>query len=123
MTRSNVGQWTDQEPATFFAPMHKPFILHRRRSVLSLEAEPDKVQLHFCSGLINSRGKHDREGARRDFDKFLERVPAGAFPEAVAMAKAELNAIEGRGGLAAALLRPRLGNRNPKRGKKGRKRS
>lgn len=37
-----------------------------------LETNPDKIQLHFCSGLINYYAKKDITGAIRDFNTFLE---------------------------------------------------
>ncbi len=46
---------------------------------VALEREPDKVQLHYCSGLINYHAKRDSAGAIRDFKAFLESVPKGAL--------------------------------------------
>jgi hypothetical protein len=46
-----------------------------------LEEEPDKIQLHYASGLINMYAKDDREGARRDFAAFLARGGEALFPE------------------------------------------
>jgi tetratricopeptide (TPR) repeat protein len=46
-----------------------------------LEEEPDKVQLHFCLGLINLFAKGDRERALRDLELFLERAPEDRFHE------------------------------------------
>ena len=45
-----------------------------------LDEEPDKFQLHYCSGLINFHAKKDFSGAIRDFDAFLKLAPTGAFP-------------------------------------------
>ena len=46
---------------------------------VALETEPEKVQLHYCSGLINYHAKKDSAGAIRDFTTFLDSVPIGAF--------------------------------------------
>lgn len=47
----------------------------------ALEREPGKVQLHYCSGLINYHAKQDSAGAIRDFQAFLVSVPTGAFEQ------------------------------------------
>jgi hypothetical protein len=46
---------------------------------LVLDDEPDKVQLHYCSGLINFYAKNDVAGALRDFRSFVQGLPDGAF--------------------------------------------
>lgn len=45
-----------------------------------LEKEPDKAQLHYCSGLINYSAKKDWVGAIRDFDAFLAHSESNRFP-------------------------------------------
>lgn len=46
-----------------------------------LSEEPDKVQLHFCLGLINLWGKRDGGTALYHFKKFLEQAEETQFPE------------------------------------------
>lgn len=52
-----------------------------------LDAEPDKTQLHYCSGLINFHAKKDYEGAVRDFGEFLKLVSPVVFIRQQANAK------------------------------------
>ena len=58
-----------------------------------LELEPDKVQLHFCLGLVNYGGKGDKLQALRDFEKFIEITPNGKFIEAQGIAKSYIEII------------------------------
>lgn len=44
-----------------------------------LGKEPDKVQLHFCLGLINYHAKSDYEVAAKDLCEFLSRLKDGEF--------------------------------------------
>ena len=44
-----------------------------------LEQEPDKVQLHYCSGLINFHAKEDFAGAAADLELFLRKCPGESF--------------------------------------------
>jgi len=44
-----------------------------------IESEPDKVQLYYCLGLINMRGKGDRIKALSDFEYFLNKVKKSQF--------------------------------------------
>jgi hypothetical protein len=44
-----------------------------------LAEEPDKVQLHYCLGLINYYAKKDIMAARRDFHTFLSACPENVF--------------------------------------------
>ena len=67
---------------------------------VALEREAGKVQLHYCSGLINYHAKKDSAGAVRDFTAFLESVPKGAF-ESQQMKARELRA-KAQAALAAA---------------------
>jgi tetratricopeptide (TPR) repeat protein len=46
-----------------------------------IDQEPDKVQLHFCLGIINLFAKDDRESAQRDLERFLETCPQNRFLE------------------------------------------
>lgn len=59
-----------------------------------LEGEPGKVQLHYCSGLINYYAKKDSAGALRDFKAFLEAVPKGAFEKQQAKARELIAAVQ-----------------------------
>ena len=58
-----------------------------------LELEPDKVQLHFCLGFVNYRGKGDKLQALRDFEKFIEITPNGKFIEAQGIAESYIETI------------------------------
>ncbi len=58
-----------------------------------LKLEPDKVQLHFCLGFVNYRGKGDKLQALRDFEKFIEITPNGKFIEAQGIAKSYIEII------------------------------
>ena len=46
-----------------------------------LEEEPDKVQLHFCLGVINYFAKGDKARALQELERFLEAAPRKAFPD------------------------------------------
>lgn len=59
-----------------------------------LSKEPDKVQLHFCLGLVNYWGKEDLSKATEDFERFLELTDDGAFPEARQLAAEYLDEIK-----------------------------
>jgi tetratricopeptide (TPR) repeat protein len=62
-----------------------------------IEEEPDKVQLHFCLGVINYLGKQDNEQAEIDFENFL-RVPTnGSFTNERKIAKSYLAKIRSLG--------------------------
>ena len=58
-----------------------------------LKLEPDKVQLHFCLGFVNYRGKGDKLQALRDFEKFIEITPNGKFIEVQGIAKLYIERI------------------------------
>lgn len=53
--------------------------------------EPDKVQLHYCLGLVNHHLKGDRERAREDFNRFLDSTSENQFPEQRAKAREYLD--------------------------------
>lgn len=61
-----------------------------------LTQEPDKVQLLFCSGLVNMRGKRDWVGAVRDFTEFLDSAASAAFPDEQDQARQLLAAAKRR---------------------------
>jgi hypothetical protein len=46
-----------------------------------LERDPEKVQLHYCLGLINLKRKGDKDSARKDFENFLSKCPLNELPE------------------------------------------
>ena len=46
-----------------------------------LEAEPDKVQLHFNLGMINHHGKGDNKQAEAHFRRFLSETEEGKFEQ------------------------------------------
>lgn len=56
--------------------------------------EPDKVQLHYCLGLINLKRKGDRVSATRDFELFLEKCPINRFVDERKHAQRYLQEIE-----------------------------
>jgi len=51
-----------------------------------LQDEPDKIQLHYCLGLINFSAKRDYSRALLDFERFLSNVNVEDFPSQVAKA-------------------------------------
>ncbi len=51
-----------------------------------LQLEPDKIQLHFCLGLVNWHAKGDKAQALADFEKFLQVCPPGRFTEETRLA-------------------------------------
>jgi hypothetical protein len=53
--------------------------------------EPDRIQLHFCSGLINFHAKEDYIAAERDFDLFLASSKSQSFPKLVREASDLIN--------------------------------
>ncbi len=53
---------------------------------LVLEQEPTKVQLHYCSGLINYFAKRDTVGALSDLSAFVSKAE-GKFPVQVRRAR------------------------------------
>ena len=63
-----------------------------------LEQEPDKIQLHFCLGLVNFLGKGDYARALQDFEKFLEAASKEQFEEQIRLAEAYIGNIRGRVG-------------------------
>ena len=52
-----------------------------------LAEEPDRVQLHFCLGLINFYAKSDYIAAQRDFKNFISKVKDDQFPSQVTTAR------------------------------------
>lgn len=62
---------------------------------LVLEKEPDKIQLHFFSGLVNLRAKEDTAGAMRDFEAFLNAGADKRYPELAAEARLYLAELSG----------------------------
>jgi tetratricopeptide (TPR) repeat protein len=52
-----------------------------------LKDEPDRIQLHFCLGLINYHAKEDYAVATEDFERFLALVKDGEFKRLVAEAR------------------------------------
>ncbi len=56
-----------------------------------LAEEPDQVQLHFFSGLVNLRAKGDLKGAHRDFEAFLACESSSHFPDEVALSRRYLS--------------------------------
>ncbi len=74
-----------------------------------LEQEPEKVQLHYCLGLINWHGKGDLPQAASDMQKFLDLASDTDFPEMKRIAQANAETIKGelKGvGRAVALREP-----------------
>lgn len=61
----------------------------------ALEQEPDKVQLHFCLGLLNFLGKVDKTRALQDFEKFLEVASPTQFGEEMRLAEVYIETIRG----------------------------
>ena len=59
-----------------------------------LELEPDKVQLHFCLGLLNFFAKGDKARALKDFKKFLEIAPQEKFSEQIRLAESYASSIQ-----------------------------
>lgn len=55
-----------------------------------LEEEPDKVQLHYCLGLVNSQGKSDPGRALEEFTAFLEKTNDGDKPYRLARKDARI---------------------------------
>ncbi|MBI4232723.1 hypothetical protein HY605_05835 [Candidatus Peregrinibacteria bacterium] len=60
-----------------------------------LQEEPDKVQLHFCLGLVNWHAKDDKKQAVQDFRKFLASNGSQEFPDEVRLAHAYVSTLEG----------------------------
>jgi len=60
---------------------------------LVLQDEPDKVQLHFFSGLLNLYVKEDKEGALKDLTAFLAAKGSERFPEERTEAEEHLRAL------------------------------
>jgi hypothetical protein len=52
-----------------------------------IQEEPNRVQLHYCSGLINYYAKRDCTGATRDFMAFLSATDSQRFPRQRAAAR------------------------------------
>lgn len=68
---------------------------------LVLEEEPQMVQLHFFSGLVNLRAKNDLDGAERDLSQFMRLPDSAKYPDEVALAEkylAEIKATRRRDG-------------------------
>ena len=59
-----------------------------------LEQEPAKVQLHFCLGLINLRGKGDKARALQDFERFLQVAPRAQFSTEIGLAEVYIGNIQ-----------------------------
>src|SRR5438445_406003 len=53
---------------------------------IALAREPDRVQLHFCLGLINYHAKSDYAVAAEDLRQFLSKLKDGHFPRQAATA-------------------------------------
>lgn len=60
-----------------------------------LEKEPEKVQLHFCLGLLNFFSKGDNARALQDFERFLEVTSPDQFCEERRRAEAYIQNIHG----------------------------
>jgi len=60
-----------------------------------LDEEPDKIQLHFCLGLVNWRAKQDKQRAILDFKNFIEAEGANKFSEELRLAQAYVATLEG----------------------------
>jgi len=60
-----------------------------------VDQEPDKVQLHFCLGLINFFGKQDWARANQDLEKFVALATKDEFAVQVKLAKAYIGTIKG----------------------------
>lgn len=59
-----------------------------------LEREPDKVQLHYCIGLINAHGKNDYQRAISDLTQFVKVLGSELSPQFIrarASAQAKIN--------------------------------
>jgi tetratricopeptide (TPR) repeat protein len=52
-----------------------------------LAEEPERIQLHFCLGLINFYAKQDYLAAERDLSQFLAKLKAGEFPRQATLAR------------------------------------
>jgi len=59
-----------------------------------LEKEPDKIQLHYCLGLINYHDKCDYISAKKDFEKFIQLTNNGEFGKEISLAEQYLQDIE-----------------------------
>ena len=66
-----------------------------------LAEEPDRVQLHFCLGLINFYAKADYMAAERDFKQFLTMVKNDDFPREVAAAQQLISECSSQGSSGA----------------------
>lgn len=60
-----------------------------------LRLEPDKGQIHYCSGLLNYKGKKDFISAERDFKNFLNSACSMAYPRQVEATQIYLKEIQG----------------------------
>jgi tetratricopeptide (TPR) repeat protein len=63
---------------------------------IALASEPDRVQLHFCLGLINYHAKSDYAVAAEDFRQFLSKLKDGSFPRQATAARELLADCETR---------------------------
>ena len=61
-----------------------------------LGEEPERIQFHFCLGLINYYGKKDLAAARRDFNNFLSTCPKDKFVDEVAKATEYVRQIDSK---------------------------
>jgi tetratricopeptide (TPR) repeat protein len=61
-----------------------------------LENEPDKIQLHFCLGLLNFFGKDDKARAMQDFEEFLTHTPPDQFVEERRLSGVYIEQIRGQ---------------------------
>jgi len=79
----NMKQAREEYHKAFQGPLQDPTVPVQVEEFLHmvLEEEPDKVQLYYCSGLVNLRAKQDRAAARRDFSFFLGDERSNEFPE------------------------------------------
>jgi hypothetical protein len=60
-----------------------------------LRQEPDKIQLHFCLGLVNWQGKNDKKRAVGDFKAFIDAGGSERFADECSLARAYIATLEG----------------------------
>lgn len=60
-----------------------------------LDLEPNKIQIHFCLGLVNWRAKGDLKLAMHHFQEFIQKADSNAYPEPLRLAKAYVSTLAG----------------------------
>lgn len=82
------------EDAFSFSPPSETIFEVEEFVIWTLSEEPTKYQLHFCLGLLNLRGKGDRDRAHMDFNEFLRSDSGEKFQTSVLVAKKYIEKIE-----------------------------